>query len=171
MRPTPKHQAPKLSFKTLDGEDWSLKNRNPKNFTMIVFYRGLHCPVCKKHLQQLNDLIPEFNDQGVEVVAVSMDSEKRARLSRIKWELQNLTLGYELTREGATEWGLFFSKAFKEGEPEIFSEPGLFLIDNSNLVYYTNINSNPWGRPYLPTFVKAVKYVVSSGYPARGELV
>ena len=50
-----------------------------------------------------------------------------------------------------------------------FSEPGLFLIDNNNQVYYSAINSNPWGRPYLPSFVKAVDYIVQSGYPARGQ--
>ena len=69
------------------------------------------------------------------------------------------------------EWGLYLSEAVKQGEPPVFSEPGLFLIDKNNDVYYAAINSNPWGRPYLASFVKAVDYIVSSGYPARGEMV
>ena len=66
---------------------------------------------------------------------------------------------------------MYLSAGVKDGEPSEFSEPGLFLIDNNNEVYYSAINSNPWGRPYLPSFVKAVDYIVQSGYPARGEML
>ena len=163
--------APDLRFTLLDGNQWDLAEQKPKNFTLIVFYRGLHCPLCKKYLQQLQSLQNDFNERGVEIVAVSMDTEQRARLSRQKWELPNLTVGYALTENTAREWGLYLSAGVKEGEPEVFSEPGLFLIDNENKVYYSAINSNPWGRPYLPSFVNAVDYIVSAKYPARGEML
>ncbi|MEM8568993.1 MAG: peroxiredoxin-like family protein [Bacteroidota bacterium] len=169
-RPIPKQQAPELSFPLLGGEGFTLKGQEPEHFSLIVFYRGLHCPICEKYLQQLQELLPEFENRGVKVVAVSMDSEKRARLARQKWGVTELTLGYGLSEQQAKDWGLFLSKAVKEGEPDQFSEPGLFLVDNTNEVYYSALNSNPWGRPYLPSFVKAVDYIVSSGYPARGEV-
>jgi len=170
-RPTPKQEAPALSFQSLDGNQWNLNEQKPENFTLIVFYRGLHCPICKKYLQQLESLIPDFQERGVNVVAVSMDTEKRARLSRKDWELKNLKIGYQLDLETAKKWGLYISAGVKDGEPSTFSEPGLFLVDSKNEVYYTAINSNPWGRPYLATFVKAVDYIIKSNYPARGELV
>ena len=170
-RPTPKHIAPDLHFPLLDGNQWILADQRPDNFTLVVFYRGLHCPLCKKYLQQLQELLPEFEQRGVYVIAVSMDTEKRARLSRQKWELSNLTLGYGLSDKSARDWALYLSAGVKDGEPSVFSEPGLFLIDNNNQVYYSAINSNPWGRPYLPSFVKAVDYIVQSGYPARGEML
>ena len=168
-RPTPKHTAPDLRFPVLDGGQWDLKEQNPPNFTLVVFYRGLHCPICKKYLQQLEALLPDFQEKGVMVTAVSMDPEKRARLSRKDWELRNLQLGYDLDLETAKNWGLYISNAIKEGEPEVFSEPGLFLLDANKQVYYSAMNSNPWGRPYLASFVKAVDFIVKSGYPARGE--
>ena len=170
-RPTPKHIAPDLQFPLLDGNQWVLADQRPDNFTLVVFYRGLHSPICKKYLQQLQELLPEFEQRGVNVVAVSMDTEKRARLSRQKWELSNLTLGHSLSEKSARDWALYLSAGVKDGEPSEFSEPGLFLIDNNNQVYYSAINSNPWGRPYLPSFVKAVDYIVQSGYPARGEML
>ena len=170
-RPTPKHSAPQLSFPLLDGSQWSLQDEQPEQFTLIVFYRGLHCPVCKKYLQQLEELLPGFEERGVKVVAVSMDAEKRARLSRKAWSLEQLKLGYGLDLETAKEWGLYISKAVSEGEPDTFSEPGLFLVDNSNQVYYAAMNSNPWGRPYLPTFIKAVDYIIKANYPVRGEFL
>ncbi len=170
-RPTPKHNAPSLSFPLLDGTIWNLSEQNPKSFTLVVFYRGLHCPICKKYLQQLEGLLPDFDQRGVNVVAVSMDTEKRARLSRRDWRLKTLELGFNLDLETAKRWGLYISSAVKDGEPNIFSEPGLFLIDGKNETYYAAINSNPWGRPYLASFVKAVDYIVKSGYPARGEVL
>ncbi len=170
-RPTPQQQAPDLTFPVLGGDPWNIKEQQPEHFTLMVFYRGLHCPVCKKYLQQLEGLLPEFEQLGVQVVAVSQDSEKRARLSRQKWEIPKLKLGYGLDVATAKAWGLYLSKGVKEFEPEAFSEPGLFLIDSTNTLYYAAINSNPWGRPYLPSFVKAVDYIVKTGYPARGELL
>ena len=169
-RPTPKHTAPGLEFPLLDGSQWNLSQQQPESFTLVVFYRGLHCPLCKKYLKQLQDLLPDFKERGVNVVAVSMDSEKRARLSRQLWELPKLKLGFGLTEASAREWGLYLSSGVKDGEPELFSEPGLFLIDDNNKIYYAATNSNPWGRPYLASFVKAVDFIVRSGYPARGEM-
>ncbi|WP_432672675.1 peroxiredoxin-like family protein [Flavobacterium sp. SM2513] len=171
MRPTPKHKAPELQFPLIDGNEWNLKKERPEHFTLIVFYRGLHCPVCKKYLQQLEELLPDFDKRGVNVVAVSMDTEKRARLSRKDWELKNLALGFNLDAETAKSWGLYMSKGIKDAEPDEFSEPGLFLIDNQSEVYYSSITSNPWGRPYLPSFLEAIDFILDKKYPARGELV
>lgn len=168
-RPTPKHTAPDLSFKLTNGDTWNLSNQNPENFTLVLFYRGLHCPICKKYLEELEQLQPEFKSKGVNVIAVSMDSEKRARLSKQKWQIPNLDIGYELKEEMARSWSLYLSEGVKDGEPDLFSEPGLFLIDNESQIYYSAINSNPWGRPYLPSFLKAVDYIVNNDYPARGE--
>ena len=122
-RPTPKHIAPDLQFPLLDGNQWNLADQKPDNFTLVVFYRGLHCPICKKYLQQLQELLLQFQQRGVNVVAVSMDTEKRARLSRQKWELPNLTLGYELSESTARDWALYLSAGVKDGETSEFSEP------------------------------------------------
>ena len=40
----PRQPAPKLDVELVGGENWSLSAQNPQNFTMIVVYRGFHCP-------------------------------------------------------------------------------------------------------------------------------
>ena len=40
----PRKPVPSLEFDTLGGGRWSLEAQVPRLFTMIVFYRGLHCP-------------------------------------------------------------------------------------------------------------------------------
>lgn len=168
--PLPRHPAPALTFPLLGGGTWSLAEQSPDSFTLVVFYRGLHCPVCKSYLQKLVKLRDEYGALGVEVVAVSMDGEARARTSRRDWELADLPLGYDLDAETARRWGLYLSEGIKDGEPERFSEPGLFLVRPDAEVYYAAINSAPWGRPHLASFVKAVKFITENDYPARGEL-
>ena len=58
-----------------------MEKQDPEKYTLIVFYRGLHCPVCKKQLESLKDKLDEFIDRGVNVIAISMDTEKRAEES------------------------------------------------------------------------------------------
>ena len=35
------------------------------NFDLVVFYRGLHCPICAKYLMELERLMPEFQKRDV----------------------------------------------------------------------------------------------------------
>ena len=43
----PRQQIQELEFDTVAGSRWSLAAQQPQTFTMVVFYRGLHCPVCR----------------------------------------------------------------------------------------------------------------------------
>ncbi len=49
------------------------------DWSMVVVYRGKHCPICKTYLTELERLAPEFAKAGVGVVAVSGDPQERAR--------------------------------------------------------------------------------------------
>ncbi len=100
----PRQASPELSINTLQGE-WSLSAQSPENFTMIVFYRGLHCPICLKYLADLEASLQKFSDAGVNVIVVSSDDEARAKQTVEKAGLDNVTMGYGLTIEQAQQWG------------------------------------------------------------------
>ncbi len=51
----PRETVPALVVDTLSGS-WSLADQKPENFTMVVFYRGLHCPICSKYVGELDKL-------------------------------------------------------------------------------------------------------------------
>ncbi|MEQ8578103.1 MAG: peroxiredoxin-like family protein [Balneola sp.] len=167
---TPRTQTPDLSFPLTNGDTWNLSEQDPDSFTMVVFYRGLHCPVCKGYTQSLNKLVDDFKERGVETVTVSMDSEKRARTSIQEWEVDKLKVGYDLSEEQAHNWGLYLSNAINDNEPELFSEPGLFLIRPDGKLYYSAVNSMPFGRPVLKDMLKAIDFIQEKDYPARGEV-
>lgn len=166
----PRTKAPELSFPLTTGKEWDLYDQSPETFTMVVFYRGLHCPVCKGYTHTLDDLVDDYKERGVEVATVSMDSEKRARQSIQEWNIKNLDVGYGLTEKQARNWGLYLSHPIKEKEPELFSEPGLFLIRPNGELYYSAVNSMPFGRPNLKDLLKAIDFIKKNDYPARGEV-
>ena len=62
---------------TLGHGGFSLAEDAAPNFTLVVFYRGLHCPICLKYLLELGRLQPEFDKRGVKVVAISSDGRER----------------------------------------------------------------------------------------------
>jgi peroxiredoxin len=164
----PDAQVRELSVDVLSGDHWSLSTSKPKNFTMIVFYRGLHCPVCKSYLEKLNALIGPYEEAGFDVIAVSMDSQERAQQSMNDWDIGNITIGYGLTVATARDWGLYISKAFKEGEADMFVEPGLFWVRPDGRLYLTDISNMPWCRPDLEFLYSKIPFAVEKGYPARG---
>lgn len=42
----PRQPVPALEVATVGGGTWKLADQTPENFTMVVFFRGLHCPIC-----------------------------------------------------------------------------------------------------------------------------
>ena len=46
----PGAQAPSLKLPLVGGGTFDLAAEKPENFTMVLFYRGYHCPVCKGYL-------------------------------------------------------------------------------------------------------------------------
>ena len=49
----PSHKCPPLNLKSINNADFDLHRQVPENFTALFFYRGLHCPICKNQLQEL----------------------------------------------------------------------------------------------------------------------
>ena len=169
MTVKPRQPAPPLELKLLDGSTWRLADVKPATFEMIVVYRGLHCPVCKTYLGELEAKLPEFSKRGVDVIAVSTDSRERAERAKAEWGLPNLRVACELSIASAREWDLFISRAIRDGEPPEFSEPGLFLIRPDGSLFYASRNSAPWGRPPFDQILRGIDVVTERKMPARGE--
>ncbi|MGA7486927.1 MAG: redoxin domain-containing protein [Xanthobacteraceae bacterium] len=169
MSVKPRQPAPALEVKLLDGGTWRLKDARPANFQMIVVYRGLHCPVCKTYLGELEAKLPEFAKRGVDTIAISTDSRERAEKAKAEWGLNNLQVGCELSIADAREWELFISRAIRDGEPPEFSEPGLFLVKPDRSLFFASRGSAPWGRPPLDQMLRGIDVATERKMPARGE--
>jgi peroxiredoxin len=167
VRPT--QPAPDLTVPLLRGDIYRLADQSPKLFTMVVFIRGLHCPVCRAQLSELERRLDELEERGIEVIAVSGETRERTTMLADEWKLERLPLAYGLTEDQMRAWGLFISRGINEQEPALFHEPGLFLISPDHTVYYESILSMPVGRPRLGDLLDAIDYWTTHDYPARGE--
>lgn len=164
----PDTQAPALSLPLVGGGTWSLADQTPRNFTMIIVYRGLHCPVCKGYLQKLNELSEMAADAGVTVVVASMDPEDRAVQAKADWGLDRLDVAFGLTVEDVRNWGLYLSTSIKEAENGTFAEPGLFWVRPDGRLYLVDISNMPWSRPDVAFLLSKVQFAMDNSYPARG---
>ncbi|TBW29344.1 redoxin domain-containing protein [Gramella sp. KN1008] len=165
----PGQRVPELIVNTTEGLKWNIKDSDPGTFTMIVFYRGIHCPICKKYLEELNEKISDFRDRGVNVICISSNSQVLAEKTVDEWEIDKLHIGCDFSVEDGRKWGLFVSEAIKESEPQVFLEPALFLVRPDNTLYSASIQSMPFARPKFDELLKTISFIIKDDYPARGE--
>ena len=164
----PAAPAPPLELPFVGGGRFALSERTPGLFTMLVFNRGLHCPVCHAQLSELDRRFGELAERGIDVVSISGEAEDRATRMRDEWKLEQVPLAYGLIEPQMREWGLFVSRAINSGEPAVFNEPALFLIAPDGTVYYEAILSMPVGRPRLDDLLGGIDFWTANDYPARG---
>ena len=174
MRLIPRLPVPPLDLETLDGSRVRLSEMAPEHFTMVVFYRGYHCPVCRKYIAELDGLTEEFAGRGVKLVVASSDTRARAEQTVRDWHLGHLNLAYALPLDEARGWGLYISTSRGKTslgieEPTMFSEPGLFLIKPDGTLYWGNVSTMPFARPHFNEILAGIDFALKNNYPARGE--
>jgi len=172
----PRRPVPRLAVALAGGGQFRLDEDLPGTFTLIVFYRGRHCPVCRSYLRSLEERLDDFSARGVTVVAISSDGVERAEAAKTDWQLARLRIGYGLTVTEARAWGLFVSSGRGKTslgieEPPLFPEPGLFLVRPDGTLYFSSVQSLPFARPHFDDVLNAIDYVLKHDYPARGEVV
>lgn len=170
----PRQNVPGLIVETVSAGTFDIANDNPDFATLVVFYRGLHCPICATYLKELARLTSDFAEKGVKTIAISSDDEDRTKQMADKVGNENLRFGYGLPLDVAKAWGLFISTSRGKTsidimEPDLFSEPGVFLVKSDGTLYFSAIQTMPFVRPHFQEMIGALDFVQKNDYPARGE--
>jgi peroxiredoxin len=170
----PRYPVPALNVSLTTGERFVLGAKPGNTFDLLVFYRGLHCPICAKYLMELERLAPEFASRGVQVIAISSDDADRAQQMATKVNASGVQFGYGLSLRSAREWGLYISTSRGKTsigieEPALFSEPAVYLVRPDGTLYYGAVQTMPFARPQFQDLIGAIDFAVSKDYPARGE--
>jgi peroxiredoxin len=170
----PREKTPNLSLPMLKGGQFDLATDGADLGTVICFYRGLHCPICATYLKELEKLTPKFAEKGVKTIAISSDGAERTQAMADKIDATELRFGYDLPLQEARDWGLYISTSRGKTsigieEPALFSEPGLFLVNTDQTLYYMSVQTMPFVRPHFSELLGALDFAIANSYPARGE--
>ncbi|MBU2956094.1 redoxin domain-containing protein [Paracoccus sp. 1_MG-2023] len=166
--PMPGTQAPAIEAKDASGQPFHLPASAGAKMSVVFFYRGVHCPICKTQIEELSKRQGDFRELGVDVAAVSMDDDDRFARQQSEWDLGDLPVGHAMSEASAREWGLFISDKAQDSEPARFAEPGIAVMYPDGRIYSLYYQNVPFARPTLDDLVKGLGFILKKDYPIRG---
>ncbi len=169
--PSPKFAAgdafPDLTWDTAGGG--SISPAQGSGWRLLIVYRGKHCPLCKKYLGTLQEMLGDFAAQGITVYTISADHKEKAEADVVDqgW---TFPVGYDLTPTQMRKLGTYVSDPRSPTETDRpFSEPALFAINPAGQVQVLDISNAPFARPDLAGLLGGLKYIMANDYPIRGR--
>ncbi|MEP3197156.1 MAG: redoxin domain-containing protein [Lentilitoribacter sp.] len=166
-KPRVGEQVDVFEIETLSGNGPIKIGATKDRWTMLVVYRGRHCPRCKRYLNKLNDMLSKWTDV-MDVVVVSADTKEKAIADRDEfgWDFE---LGYGLTVDRIRKLGLYVSEPLSEAETtDMFSEPGTFAIRPDGSLMLVDISNGPAARPDLDELLDGMIFNINNDRPVRG---
>ncbi|MCF3936464.1 redoxin domain-containing protein [Acuticoccus sp. M5D2P5] len=163
----PGNPIPSISIPLVDGSVRHFGLDFP-GWSMLVVYRGRHCPRCKSYLRKLDGLLGAFAERRVAVVATSADPKERAAadLAEHGWRF---ALGHSLSLADMNALGLYVSDPVSTEETDRpFAEPGLFVVNPNGLIHVLGISNAASCRPDLDVVLDGIVGIQDKGLPIRG---
>jgi len=136
-------------------------------WTMFFVYRGRHCPRCKRFLNKLNAVLPDWTAH-LDVIVASADTGEKAIADRDEfgWDFD---LCYGLKEDQMRALGLYVSAPLSEAETtNNFAEPGVFAIRPDGTLMLVDISNGPAARPDLEELLDGMIFNIENDRPTRG---
>lgn len=164
-------QFPAIEVMTTDGERITLGvPQGGADWQMVVVYRGRHCPLCTRYLNEIEKLKQEFFRLGIDIVAVSADSREQ-----VAAHLPELNVSYPvafgLSIEQMQQLGLYISHPRSAQETDHpFAEPGLYVVNDLGQIQVLDLSNGPFVRPELGILLSGLAFIRNpdNNYPIRG---
>lgn len=168
-KPSPDSILEPLSFPKIGGGNITVGGTRD-NWTLLVVYRGKHCPRCKKYLNILDGMKDDWIAAGFDIAVVSADTEDKAQadITEFGW---GFDLGYGLTEDQMSTLGLFVTEPLSPAETDRrFAEPGTFVIRPDGSQILVAISNGPAARPELAELLDGMIFNKNNDRPARGTV-
>lgn len=158
---------PAIEFKMVGGGTRQLNN-NKNRWTLLISYRGDHCPRCKTYIAKLHQLAPGYADREVDIYLASMDPEAIAQrtISENNW---TLPVAHSLSTDEARQLSLYLTPHEEGSELSgPYSEAGMFLINPEGLTQVLERSNSPSVRPDLEVVLDGIIGTQDRNLPIRG---
>ncbi len=136
-------------------------------WSMIFIYRGRHCPRCKRFLDKLNAVLPDWTAH-LDVMVASADTADKAAadLAEFGWDFD---LCYGLKEDHMRALGLYVSTPLSDAETDTnFAEPGAFAFRPDGTLMLVDISNGPAARPDLTELLDGMIFNIENDRPTRG---
>jgi peroxiredoxin len=152
-----------FSLKNHIGKSKSLKDYLDASIVILSFYRGGWCPYCNMELHALQALLPEIENTGAKLVAISPEVPDHSLSTHEKNELA-FDILYDQGNKVASEYGLVFKL------PEVLRP----IYDNFGLDIPDHNGDETFDLPMPATYIinqkgKIIYHFVDSDYTKRAE--
>ncbi|KAB8170840.1 redoxin domain-containing protein [Streptomyces sp. 3MP-14] len=146
----PGTQAPEFTLRDQHGQSVSLADFRGRKNVVLLFYPFAFTGVCTGELCELRDRLPDFVNDGVQLLAVSNDPAPALRVFSEQEGLDYPLLSdFWPHGEVSRAYGVF-------AEDKGCAVRGTFVIDTSGTVRWTVVNDLPDARD-LDDYVAALK--------------
>ena len=147
-------------FVSIDADSASFRLSKALNDgpVVIIFYRGFWCPVCNKHLAQIQDSLSLITDRGATVVAISpekpeyldkMAEKSGARFMLLYDEGYKISGAYDVIFTPKKAELVIYNTALGANLKETHSDdsqrlpiPATYIIDENGIIVWRQFNSN-----------------------------
>lgn len=155
-----------MQFHHVDGSMRSIGGAKDR-WSILIVYRGKHCPRCKKYLNKLNTALADWTAK-MDVIVVSADSKDKALADQAEfgWKFD---LCYGMTEAQMRDLGLYVSDPLSEAETDKrFAEPGTFAMRPDGTLMLVDISNGPASRPDLEELLDGMIFNIDNDRPVRG---
>lgn len=166
-KPNAGGMMPRMSIEKLGGGTIEIGGPRDRH-TLLVVYRGKHCPRCKKYLGVLETMNRQWQDAGFDVAVVSADPIEKAQadVSEFGWTFD---VGYGLSETQMRDLRVYISDPLSEQETDRrFAEPAVFCVRPDGIIQVVCLSNGPAARPDLAELLDGMKFNIANDRPARG---
>ncbi|MET8148006.1 peroxiredoxin [Actinoplanes sp. NPDC049668] len=137
-------QAPDFTLKDQNNQEVSLADFRDRKAVLLVFYPLAFTGTCQGELAEIRDNLPEYANEHVQVLTVSVDSvySHKVWADREGYEFP-LLADFWPHGEVARAYGVFHAQAG-------FANRGTFVIDKEGVVRYAHLQGPGEARDQKP---------------------
>lgn len=168
-KPIPDSILAPMTFPKVGGGDITVGGQK-ENWTLLVVYRGKHCPRCKKYLNSLDAMRGDWANAGFDVAVVSADTQEKAAADQAEFGW-GFDLGYDLSERQMATLGLYVTDPLSAAETDRrFAEPGTYVIRADGSLIVVALSNGPAARPDLSELFDGMVFNKTNNRPARGKV-
>ncbi|NJO91377.1 MAG: AhpC/TSA family protein [Chloroflexia bacterium] len=166
-------KAPIISAIDADSVKFDLNESLKHGPVVVIFYRGYWCPVCNKHLKQIQDSLSLITNKGATVVAISPEKpeylEKMEEKTGVKFSLlyddgYKIANAYDVTFTPKKSELIIYNTALGANLKETHSDdsqrlpiPATYLISEDGIIAWRQFDPDYKKRSSVKDIIRAIE--------------